>query len=104
MSNLLTMAQAAEMLAISPKHLRREFVNKGILRVVQLGISGKGDRIRADAIDALIQSREVTRCPFIKEARFGGTSSKPEGKRYANPLGPPASARPRKSSAKLAVV
>jgi hypothetical protein len=104
MADLLTMEQAAKRLAISPKHLRQEFVNKGILPVVPLGSSCKGDRIRAEAIDALIESREVRRCPFTKEARFGGTSFKPEAKRFANPLGPPASARPRKSSAKLAAV
>ncbi len=95
MTRLLTIAEAADRLAVSPKHLRREFVNKGLLVVVSLGKGGKGDRIEPGEVDRLIRSRGIVRC-CISEGKRGGSSSKSRARKYADPLGQPANAKPVK--------
>jgi hypothetical protein len=97
MSDLLTMAEAAKRLAISPKHLRQEFVNKGILAVVRLGSSAKGDRIIPYDIDRLIADRVESRC-YIKEVISGGLNIKPKVSRLDTLLGRPRNVKLRLSS------
>ena len=98
MADLLTMEQAAKQLAISAQHLRREFVNKGILAVVSLGKGCKGDRIDPQELARLVVSRSERRC-FTSEETLGGSSLKPRAKLSGDPLGQPASARLKRSSA-----
>ncbi len=98
MVGLLTIAEAAERLAISPKHLRQEFVNKGILAVIRLGSSCKGDRIDPSDVDRLIADRKTSRCCIKKVESI--TSNSRRAATYINdPLGQPVSGKRRSSSA-----
>lgn len=97
---LLTVAEAAEILAVSPKHLRREFIETGILAVIRLGKGAKGDRIDPADIDSLVRLRTVRGVICNTDAvKRGGSSSNPKAKRYADPLGLPSDARRGSSSA-----
>jgi hypothetical protein len=53
---LLTVAEAAERLAVSAKHFRQHLVNTGQIRVISLGKGCKGDRIAPQDIESLIAS------------------------------------------------
>lgn len=74
-ADLLTMEQAAKQLAVSAKHLRREFVNKGLLAVVSMGKGCKGDRIDPEELARFKKSRGMLRCS-IKEETFTMSNSK----------------------------
>ena len=89
---LLTIAEAAKLLSISVKHLRREFIATGIIAVVKLGRGAKGDRIAPADIEGLLRQR-TTRACNTSEAKPGGSSSARTVKRYADPLGLPAERR-----------
>lgn len=95
MDNLLTIAEAANLLAIHPKHLRREFVNTGIIPVIQLGKGAKGDRIRPSDLEQFVGKREC----YIKEEASGGSNSRPGARHFNDPLGKPASGRLKRQNA-----
>jgi hypothetical protein len=96
---LLTIAEAAELLHISARHLRQEFIATGIIAVVSLGKGAKGDRIAPADIDGLLRQRTVRKVCNTGEAKRGGSNSRPQAKRYADPLGLPSGARRGNSSA-----
>ena len=99
MEQLLTIAEGAALLKVSPKHLRRWLVNAGLLRVVSLGKSGKGDRIAPSDLQELINSQRRSVCS-TSEAPSGGSNLRQVAKLSNDPLGLPAKGRPRKSSAR----
>ena len=96
---LLKIAEAADRLGISAKHLRRDILNAGLLEVIHLGRSAKGDSIDPADLDRFIKSRRGV-CRSTKETVFIGTSSKSTSERLDALLGPLPKERPRKSSAK----
>lgn len=87
---LLTTAEAAELLRVSVKHLRREFISTGIIPVVKLGKGAKGDRIALPDIEGLLRQRTTRTVCNTSEEKRGGSSSARAAKRYADPLGLPA--------------
>lgn len=77
---LLTVTEAASILHVSPKQVRR-LIDKGEFPIVPLGTSGKGDRIdRADLVRYIHQIKRVkgVACQSIaaKVVPIGGYMSK----------------------------
>ena len=98
--NLLTIKQAAEMLSISSKHFRQQFVNTGQVNVIQLGKSSRGDRVENSEVEDLINKLRSKRCQSInakketaKKVKFGGLDSKSTDTGSLDPLGLPQSGR-----------
>ncbi|MFD2058868.1 helix-turn-helix domain-containing protein [Mesorhizobium calcicola] len=67
MSKLLTPAQAAELLAVTPKHLL-ELTNEGALRWVNIGLEGKRPtrRYKQDDLAVFIENRSQKACRYIE--------------------------------------
>lgn len=95
---LWTIAQAAEYLGISGKHFRREIIGKGLIEVISLGISAKGDRIAPSDITKLVETRRRQRC--LESAGKSGTLNlRSVGRSFSDPLGLPTKGKRRSSSA-----
>lgn len=67
---LLTIRQAAEKLAVSPKTIRRA-IDSGRLKVRRLGQSAKSERIHPNDLEAFLDS-----CLYTREAGYGGPTSR----------------------------
>ncbi|TGP86409.1 DNA-binding protein [Mesorhizobium sp. M2D.F.Ca.ET.223.01.1.1] len=67
MSSLLTPAQAASFLAVTPKHLL-DLTNEGALRWVNIGLSGKRPtrRYRHDDLTDFIEKRSQKACRYTE--------------------------------------
>ncbi|TGT65368.1 helix-turn-helix domain-containing protein [Mesorhizobium sp. M2E.F.Ca.ET.166.01.1.1] len=67
MSRVLTPAQAAELLAVTPKHLL-ELTNEGALRRVNIGLESKRPtrRYAQDDLIEFIERRSQKACRFIE--------------------------------------
>ncbi|WP_149801950.1 helix-turn-helix domain-containing protein [Mesorhizobium sp. NFR06] len=67
MSSLLTPAQAASFLAVTPKHLL-ELTNEGALRWVNIGLEGKRPtrRYKQDDLADFIERRRQKACRYIE--------------------------------------
>lgn len=98
---LLTTAQAAHKLAISPRHFRRKFVNTGLIRVISLGSSTRGDRFTEEDVTALIQKQ--AKC-YTNAEKSGGSGFSIAAKKYADPLGLPKGKKQPSSSVRSALL
>jgi excisionase family DNA binding protein len=95
---LLTIAQAAEMLAVSPKTLRR-IIDRGEIKIVALGETARGDRIHPDDLkqylDRMRRARPKT-CPYDEGVTAGRSTSKSAAAvldELLKPRRPPASSK-----------
>jgi hypothetical protein len=53
---LLTIAEAAELLGLDVGSFRKNFVNRGLIEVISLGRSIKGDRFHPDEVSRVLTS------------------------------------------------
>ncbi|WP_425374522.1 helix-turn-helix domain-containing protein [Mesorhizobium waimense] len=67
MSSLLTPVQAAELLAVTPKHLL-ELTNEGALRWVNIGLEGKRPirRYKQEDLAEFIEKRSQKACRYTE--------------------------------------
>lgn len=74
---LLKVKQAAEILACSPKLVRR-LIDSGRLKVIRLGESARSDRIDESDLEEFIYDNKSTRgkCQSIKGAASGISTSR----------------------------
>ena len=73
---LLTIAQAAQQLAVCAKTLRRA-IDRGELPVVRLGETARADRIHPDDLENYINKLRRARplCPSVNVVEFGSWTS-----------------------------
>jgi len=86
MEKLINIQEASEFLAIDPKTLRRDIINKGLIPVVALGKGPKGDRIRPSDLQAFIRGKL---CTYSKkrEVHSGTRNSKSKANKLDSLLG-----------------
>lgn len=97
MEDLLTIEQASKFLALHPKTLRKDIINKGLLPVIAIGKGARGDRIDPKDLRAFIGERLC----FIKEEQRGGQSLSTKGKELDKVLGSPTKRQQKKKPVKL---
>ena len=91
---LLTIPQAAELLACSTRQVRR-LMDGGQLAYVRLGKTGRSDRI----VEAeLMRFIEDNQCHSIRSAPSGIADSRSRGKSIDDLLGPARAGKPRNLS------
>jgi hypothetical protein len=100
MIRLLTPAQAAELLAVTPKHLL-ELTNTGSVRWINIGLDGKRPtrRYAETDIDDFIHTRSQQQCRYTspKEERTTPIHSKYEVIDFQARREPATAAKPRRS-------
>lgn len=95
---LLTIREAADILSVSAKFVRRDLIDTGLMRVVTLGSSTKADRIHPSDLKEFIEKKRVIKCS-TSAGKSGGSNSRARAQSLPDPLGQPAKERQRKSSA-----
>lgn len=91
MGSLITVAEAAKSLAISPKQVRR-LIDSGEIPVIPCGKGAKGDRIDPDDIETYKRRKKRTKgqetCLSTNVAVFGGSRSRSAASELDNLLAP----------------
>lgn len=91
---LLTIPQAAKLLACSTRHVRR-LLDQGRIAYVRLGKTGRSDRI----VEAeLMRFIEDNQCHSIRSAAPGTADSRSRAKSIDDLLGPARAGKPRNLS------
>lgn len=88
---LITVREAAEALAISPKQVRR-LIEDGKIPVVLCGKGAKGERIDGEDLEAFKRNYKRTKgqppCLSTNVVKFGGSKSRLAGSELENLLAP----------------